>query len=65
MNTKKQKMKENRSNSLNDYLFMKYMGEKGNEEQLLSIEYGHHQKSDEVRKLRCVCLTKECFFLFF
>ncbi|MDR0725013.1 MAG: Rpn family recombination-promoting nuclease/putative transposase, partial [Prevotellaceae bacterium] len=40
-------MDEERLNPLNDFLFMKYMGEKGDEEQLLSFLQGVLQKTQK------------------
>jgi hypothetical protein len=37
------KMNRTRLNPLNDFLFMKYMGEKGDEEQLLVAPGDNHQ----------------------
>jgi predicted transposase/invertase (TIGR01784 family) len=43
------RMKEERPNPLNDYLFMKYMGEKGDEEQLLAFLNAVLQKTGKGR----------------
>jgi predicted transposase/invertase (TIGR01784 family) len=56
MNTKQLKTKESRPNPLNDYLFMKYMGEEGDEEQLLAFLKAVLQRTgrDKIETVRIV-----------